>query len=342
MGWLLAGVLGFVAPPIEEPRPHPAAYALRWDGPPECPDEAAVRARIAALGAGATGGDGRIEVEGSVVLAGSGYRLTLRTRYAEAVEVRELRDASCQALADSTALVVAMSLDPELEGPTQDAPVVPQPPSTAPRSEPRPRSRPPVSTPVARPRSASSRPAAPIEPGDTTRGRPPAGWSMSVAPLVEWGALPGVSGGLRLSVGTRWERMSLEAMGHWVGPRATRAEAGARGVAQQGAGGVRGCVRPAVGEVVFPVCVQFEAGVVDVRSRGLDPPNRLAFWWLAPAAGGGLERRWGWWGLFAAAELAVPIRRPRALVGPSRVFESRAVSARGLVGLVFFFATDSS
>jgi len=82
-----------------------ARIALVWRTPPGCPDEASVRADVARLlaGSSATG-----SARADVTHAGDSWRVVVAMNGGE----RRLEAGSCRALAEATALIVAMAVDP--------------------------------------------------------------------------------------------------------------------------------------------------------------------------------------------------------------------------------------
>lgn len=336
MRWFL--LVSLVAILGEPSRVEPA-LSLQWDAPPECPTGDSVLARVSELRERGVDGADEASFTASVSGGGGGYSLTLRTEYAGATETRVVEDVSCDALADATALIIAASLSDAQK--STPSPLVPAPaPSTGteiPSGEPA-----SVDLGPAQPDdldAAASRPAPADERGRDRRRRP-VGWGLSAAPVAEFGALPGFSGGARAAVGVKWRRVSVAGFGFWVAPRETATVRGARGLAQFAAGGVRGCLRAPVGKAYIPICAVLEAGLLWVNSRGLEPTRRLRYAWVAPGGRVGVERHWGRWGVFAAAELAVPLDRPRMLIGQETAFESLSVSVRMLAGVSIFFSTD--
>ena len=82
-----------------------ARIALVWRTPPGCPDEASVRADVARLlaGSSATG-----SARADVTHAGDSWRVVVAMNGGE----RRLEAGSCRALAEATALIVALAVDP--------------------------------------------------------------------------------------------------------------------------------------------------------------------------------------------------------------------------------------
>lgn len=327
---LLAVSLGPSAvPPVEPTRP--AGVELQWEAPGACPDEAVMQERIAAELVDPHG-EGTLEVEGTVLADDRGFRLELRTTFGALSDSRTLHDPDCQALADSAVLFVAVSLEPatEPEPAPPESPVVTETPTEAP---------PPLETRTPPPQPAEPPPSSPkLEP---TRSRVDAAY-VSVAPQLEWGALPGISGGPRVAFGLQWRRASAAAYGFYGALRRTDVVRGAFGIIDLAAGGLRGCVALRPGVLRVPLCGVAEVGGHRVRSRGLTPSNRLSYLWVAAGPHVAVERRWSTVGLFTAAEALGAIHGARVTLGGVDAFETSWVSLRLMIGLRIFFGTESA
>lgn len=328
LGLLLA--LAPVVPPAE--RPRPAAIELQWQAPSECPDVETMRQRIAALTLDPAG-EGTLRVDGRVEETSVGYRLSLSTMYGSVSDTRVVVDGDCDALGDAAALVVVVSLDPASEPTEVDAVPDPTPP------EPEPEPLPAVAVNPEADRDEQPPPVTPPSDETPPLALRPDAVALGLGGQLEFGALPGLSGGPRLELEVQWQRLSIAAHGAYGAPRRTDAVQGVSGLAQIGAAGVRGC--GVVGDAVrVPLCALVEGGGLRVESRGPVPNNVLRYPWAAAGAHVGLEGRWGRVGLYAAGEAVVPISRNRVKVGDTASFTTFAVSVRAVLGLRIFFDTD--
>ncbi|MGH1346367.1 MAG: hypothetical protein ACRBN8_32670 [Nannocystales bacterium] len=328
-------LLAFVVPPA--PSPRPAILEIAWTAPQECPDEDALRQRVLELAPLDPDGDGTLFVDGVVEASDGAFELRLRTRLGDLEDERSIRDPDCDAVVQAAALFVSVSVDPYTETSTPQ----PQPPS-----EPDPvplEEEPPRRAPVTRAGAGPAEPqtSAAIPSRRQTRLVPERGF-VALAPQLEFGALPGISGGPRLTVGAQWRRASVGVHALYGAPRQTDVVLGASGLAQMGAAGVVGCGNPLEGDLRLPLCFVFEAGGIHVGSRGLEPANQLVSPWVATGARVGIERRWGRVGAFSAAEALVPVMRTDVLLGGESSFSTWAASLRLVVGLKIFFATESA
>jgi hypothetical protein len=198
------------------------AVVVRWSAPSGCPDEESVRARVAALAGPGAG----LDAEGSMTAAAGGYRVVLRVRNGEAVGQRELEGASCGELAQSAALVLALSATVEAQTPATGVAADGAPPRAV--APPPPVVAPPVLAPAAVLASPAARSSAPAEAPRRAR----ASW-VQLAPVVAFdvGTLPSASigGGLAIFV-TPGHGIALGLKGAvWAGQSGTLAENNAQG-----------------------------------------------------------------------------------------------------------------
>lgn len=91
----------------------PAAIALVWNAPAECPDRAALLARVGAHDPAASSPRvARISVHADVTQIGARYRLVLRLQGADGVVAQRALDGDdCNAVADAAALLIALALE---------------------------------------------------------------------------------------------------------------------------------------------------------------------------------------------------------------------------------------
>jgi hypothetical protein len=115
--------------------------ALTWKAPPECPQRAAVQARIDALVPAAAGSKERLEADGTIVRADGRFRLTLVMRIGELRGERQIESDSCKDLAGAAAVALGLMLqsaDPSREtGKTSSAPSSETTPPATSQNEPK-------------------------------------------------------------------------------------------------------------------------------------------------------------------------------------------------------------
>ena len=89
-----------------------SALPLRWSGPQGCPTEAEVRAEVERLTAGSTEPARLVEVAAHVARDAGGYRVRVETTLRDGRAARDLAAPTCRELADATATIVALMIDP--------------------------------------------------------------------------------------------------------------------------------------------------------------------------------------------------------------------------------------
>lgn len=335
--WLFALRL---ASPEPEPRPKPAGYELEWDAPADCPDIAAVEARVAELAPAPEGGSGLMSLRGEVRRTRARYVLRLRTEFLGGVDERVVESDNCADLGETTALFVAVALEPILGDGRDAAPMPTQPPALVPRPPPEapeaPDSAEARSEDVARSPSHPTPPPRRVPPPATDSR--PGTFALRLGPQLELGSLPAVTGGPNLAAGLIWPRWRAELFGHYLLPRGADGPEPSSGRVQLGAAGVRGCYRLSGGPVEFPLCAFVEAGALRVDSEGLEPQNTLHFAWMAPGLGAAVAVGGRRVGFFGGLEGAVSTLRSQVFVGDQRIFRTGSVSVRALLGMEIFFA----
>jgi hypothetical protein len=255
---LLVAVVVLALPRGTVAQPRPAAVALEWSAPPECPARPWILAEVARLLGRPV--DERsvpaLRVRGNVARAnGSGpYRVLLHTEAADGAGERTLEDPVCLRVAEATAFVIALAIDPGAVAEMQQR---------------RQRAPPPVVPP--RPRERLVR--------------------FVVGPVVsgDLGTLPQPSLGLGLTLGLVIGRtVRIEAMGtSWL-PQDIPAGNGLPGGAHTRVfvlGSLRGCVERGWRWVEIGGCVGFEAGGVDAAGFGISDPVTSQSLWLAMSLG---------------------------------------------------------
>jgi hypothetical protein len=317
----------------------PEQVAITWDAPATCPDAEYLRERIAQHLRG-------VEVEAAVVraqvLAPAGEGAPWRLRIAIGDEgQRELEGASCAALADAAAVMVAISLNAAVAGDDAD---VPEPPVPAPTDD----------VPPAQP-AAEMVEAATLDPPEPLATRPSAAPSTSPEPASRprrsppqavLGVTTGVHGvglpapGAQLGgrVGLRWGPLSAAVTGtHWF--RRERPVVGDIAASYQlTTGGLDLCGvlplgrDPAAFELL--ACVEAEAGVL--RAEGLRAsPSRIQHHPWA-AVGGGAGAAWiarSWLAVGLRANIVAPVIGRRFFVGDVSAGAVGPVDARGTLVL---------
>lgn len=304
------------------------AFALSWDAPSTCPTRDEVDARVRALLAGS---QRKETAQANVVVTHrrETWNAEIRTRVGDAQGRRTLSAASCDRLASATALVIALTIDPDLQ--VEPPPAAPDAPPKAPE---------PVTPPP------------PAHEDDSTScvmtNRPRIG--VGVAAVGGVGSLPSATGGVALGLSVNLRSWRFEAYGEgWLSRSATASS-------PEGAGGdfslldvgLRGCIT-SNGQVFVGACAGIEVDHVHAQGYGITREDTASRVWLAPRAGGRLGVRITEnLELPLEIDLLVPLTRPSfalesasALDGPASrvdtIFRPAPVAARASLGLAFLF-----
>jgi hypothetical protein len=279
---------------------QPASFTLSWEAPAECPDEGRVRSAVERLLGEGQPPPAHVSARARVEHTASGHwNVRLTTVRDGATGERVVESDSCQSLADATALIVALTIDPERVA--AHAPGVPSAPasSTVAPTAPPPSAAAPaaasVSPSAALPTSASTAApsVAPQREAPATRSATATGptlFTLFAHVGGDVGTLPraalAIDAGIALTLGS----FRLEGYGTYLPPQATYPTAASLPTLGTNilllAGGLRGCFLPLRGSVEAGGCAGLELG--DLYGQGFGPalPNpKQAF---APANGGGL------------------------------------------------------
>ncbi|WP_438025566.1 hypothetical protein [Sorangium sp. So ce233] len=323
-------------------------FDLRWTAPADCPAGAAVEAEITRLlGDQSPASNGTLRAAGTIAPAGSGFALYIELSRDGWKSARTVRGATCRALADAGALIVAMAIDPEVA--TRSGPV-----ATGDRSSAATR----PANPAPEPPAAAARTAEPTPPrglaesvSPTTERERPTEGAAERAPLLrlgigvmsDLGTMQGVSGAIEPWAGVVVGPARFEAgASFWPG---TTAESAARprsgGTVDLIAGSLTACVLlPPIARAVRPhfevgvPCAGIELGRMHAEGYGVSDPGDGSTLWVALR--GGAAAAWvvaPWMRLRLRLEAVVPLKRPRfVLEGVGDVHEP-SVAARAALGL---------
>lgn len=300
------------------------AIDLRWDPPAGCPDRAAVMGELAATLADSAVSD-ELVVQATVTAPAEAPEWRLRLVFSGAgTGERRLEGESCDALAKSAVLVIAMVYDPLFVPPTPPpAPppptVRPAPPQPAVPVSPPPSAPPPAvpSVPAPRPPPVLGTPYRP-PPRSSAPSRPRLGFRLGA--LATLGPLPRAAAGLEGGFIVRWRQATLSARGAYLPAVRRRLDArpDAGGDIEQWTAGAQGCLSvwsagapPRLGSILLRSCAAFDAGQLRAQGFGVDAPGSGTALWLAPEAGVALDvHLLSWLLLDLEVGLAVPILRP--------------------------------
>jgi hypothetical protein len=253
--------------------------SFTWKAPPECPDEGYVRGAIDRLLAGGPRTSSRVDARAEVARSGARWRVTLVTVRDGASGQREVEAGSCRSLADATALIVALTVDPTRVAANRPQPVdassaldagvaadaeVPSdaagaPPIEAPVPPPPATTPPPNTPPQAAPRKVGvSRP-----PSSPSGRRPEIHGALFALLGGDRGTLPSTAYGVALGGALLIGPLRVEVYGsYWPPQYAYESRTLEGGSVRLYAGGVRGGYGLTRERIELMPCVGFEGGAL--------------------------------------------------------------------------------
>ncbi len=305
------------------------AVELNWDSPEGCPDRASVEQRIQKLLAGASE-KSVVVAEGHVTISKTGYHLALTTTRDGTRGERAIDDASCEALADSAALIVAMAVDPAA-GLGIEEPAPAPPPAVAAASATEPES--PVPTPevVIAPAPKADKPSLPpVAPSRREPLRPR--FLIAAGGDVLGYVFPRAALGGALSVGAILGRARFD-LGARYAPSSEHefaAPSGASGTFEMLAGHARAAWLWSYDAWELGPTLGFEAGRVRGRGNGVSTSLEASTMWLAGTLGALATHRFGRFAFTGELSLLAPLTRPSFVIeGAGTVHTPAAVALRG-------------
>lgn len=289
-----------------------APLELGWRAPEPCPDVTGARATIDALLDGHAPDPAR-RVTADVVIEAdaAGFLARVRITDGDALGEREVVAPTCEEVADASALIVAMAIDPRLGGSDASSPDVPQTLDTAVPL-------PDVPTTTGeRPAVVAATPRIADDPPAVRPARPRLRGLVRASAGVGVGTVATATGVVAIGLGVAGPRWRAELDADVWTPR-RRVDA-AIGVQVTGwSVGVRGCGSPLARRLEIPLCVGARAGAAHGLGRGDLVPHRQIAPWLSGTLGAGL---WGWitprFALALDVDAVIALTRPAFVVQPS-------------------------
>jgi len=280
------------------------SFSLSWQAPAECPDEARVRRAVEQLLGEGPPPPANVSARAVVEHTASGHwNVRLTTVRDGMTGERVVESESCQSLADATALILALTIDPSrvaarapgaASAPASSTVASAAPSASAAAPAPASASALPTAPPTASPTPATTSVPAPpsAPPPEAAPTRPGASGPTLVALFAQvggdLGTLPraayAVGGGAALTFGS----FRVEGYGTYLPQQAAHPVA----FPNLGtnihllAGGLRGCFLPLHGSVEAGGCVGLELG--DLRGQGFGPSLPNQYYLFTPGNGGGL------------------------------------------------------
>ena len=313
----LAGLLALVLPgrPGRASEAPGGSFTFTWDAPAECPSREQVEVEISRLLGGriqiAQGGD--LDAHATVE-RGVAWSVSLTTRHAGRAGRRSLDAPSCRSVAEATALIIALMIDPDAAAANAQE-----------------RKEEPASVPM---------PAAQV----AAPGARPVDFLASLHGQGSLGTLPEIDIGVGVGLGLLGRRWRLELRGTY-GLRRNQARdlpsvAGAHGRFNLTTGALVGCYRLGPSGLGFGPCAIAEAGVVSADGYGASVGFSRHALWAALGGGGYLSLAMGrhLCGLLEF-DVLFPLYRPSYVFQdlPGVVFQAPAVGVRALAGMGWRF-----
>jgi hypothetical protein len=305
------------------------AFTWSWQAPPDCPSPEDVRAEVARLLGGEirlpAGRDFRAKAS---VSHGQTWSVSIETELAGRPGRRSIEAASCQDLADATALILALTIDPDVAVTHPTRPKAPLPPSPSPLQ--------PAQSPPPVPTSTQPAPRKQASSTDVLFGLQAEG---------SQGTLPSVDLGLGGSIGVVGRRYRVELRAAYGLRRDQIAHAttlpDAYGQFNFLAGVLAGCFNLGREALAFGPCADAEVGWVSAKGYGVSRSMTASRPWLAIGAGGyaaiSLSSRWS---VPLHLDVLAPVLRPEFVfksVTASRVFQAPVVGVRVNAGIELRF-----
>jgi hypothetical protein len=322
-------------PPARAEGP-PARVALRWTAPAGCPGGDRIVAEVERLlGASGARPPAPLAVAATVTPdPAGGLRAHLEAESPDGPRTKELQAASCDALADATAIILALMIDPTALA----APVPAPPPLPAPPAAPVPAS-PPLPAPPAAPVPVPAPPPTPAAPPPSASLRPR--FHLLAWALADAGTLPGVSfaagGAVALSLGALRLELGAGAFPGRSTVLAQRPTAGGDVSLVAGTAGVcYGVLAP--GRFELSPCLVVAVGRLHATGFGVSNPGEGSALWSALEPGA----RLGWsplarLALVLRAGASVPFARPSFVLAGVAVHRPGPVAGRAGGGVEVTF-----
>jgi hypothetical protein len=317
---LVFAVLGgawLAACPLGTAHAGGAAALIEWDAPEGCPGALDVYARLSDVLGREPDTLGKLSrVRGTVLRAGTGYRLVLEAIEHDRRSSRLFEASSCDELADAGTLAIALALAPDQPGLAGGGvgeltePVVSSP-------------------------AATQAPAVDREPSEPAAAAAAVGALVNAAAVIEYGALPRAAPGVAVGAGLRFGAPSLLVQGVWLAPQRLSVAPDREIELDLLLAGLRGCYELRSATPRLDACLGIEVGRMRARGLDLQGAREVSDLWLA--AGAAIDARWALTRALevdARAEPMLPLERKEYTVnGSDVVFAPSRISARLYLGL---------
>lgn len=257
----LLGVRGAAAQDVPAETPAARRIELDWHAPDSCPDQEEVLERANRMLSGSQAVvEVRARADVTAELDGT-WRVSLQTQVGAELGERTLAGESCDAVASASALLLALTVDPNAALESE-----PEPPPPPPPPEPDPPLPPPLPPP------AEEKPKAPLR------------FLAEIAPSVAVGASPGAAFGAHLGLGVeirqRWFALAEGAVYAPVERTLDATRGGVFGL--QRVGGRLGLKAYSDDLFVVAVCAGLKWNHISAEGVGVVSPQRTDAWYASP------------------------------------------------------------
>ncbi len=287
---------------------------LDWQAPAACPDASFVIRRVEKIRHGAKRDVGTVIVHARIERRSpERFELVLTVRANGAEETRSVAASSCMALAEASAVVIALAIDASREAAAEITPPPPSAPEPVESKEPE---APPASAPPLRGDGASSQ--KPLREMRETQELTPAApvssrrFSFALGAFVSSGILPLPSAGVLGAGSLRIDRFRAGLVGT-VSFRQRPIFGNTAGASFDMIGaGAYGAYLVSLGPLAIGPAAGLEANFVRVEGYGIKTPQASRAVWPTAVFGARAELRISrYLGLFALADLAFSLGAPR-------------------------------
>lgn len=275
----------------QAPAPTPLPLDLTWDVPAGCPDASTVERRVQQILQGPPPSDTRVVAIATIRSVGpERFQLSLSLRTADVEETRTIDAATCSALSEASAVVIALAIDPSRDTaspPPAAPPAAPPPPPALP------------APPPARPRALRF-------------------LAFGLGGVLGSGTLPSVGAGVTASGALRLQRFRAGVLATlWFRQHpvfdATSGAGASFDMVELGAFG--GYLVP-IGRFAVGPALDLEATYLRVEGTGIRAPRASWSSWPTVVLGArGEARLTPWLGLFARADMVLAIDPPSFTLG---------------------------
>lgn len=270
--------------------PH---LTFTWSSPPQCTTENDVRMRIDRILGAQSAMHENVDAHATVTHSGESFRAEIQLNSAGQTSLRHVEDASCNALADAVAFIVALTVNPEAALPP-----------TLPETKPTPPKR--IPTPTA---PKKSDPAVPEE-----DPHPPIYSGANF--LLDVGTLKSVGAGAEIVVGFNPHHAALELSGTSLSPQDAHYDADpSQGASEYSLGaGARACWEIFDRAIDVGPCGGAELTGIFAEGFGTSQKTDTSIALFRALLGARAKWRFSRFALRLGAEAAIPFTRPSFVI----------------------------